>query len=197
MITTLEILKKAKLSAPELLMADSETKNKALSFMADMLVEDTEKILEANKKDMDNAKGHISEVMLDRLMLNEQRIYDMAKGIREVSKLADPVGKVIKSVKRDDGLLIEKVSVPMGVIAIIYESRPNVTSDAAALCIKSGNACILRGGKEAFLSANAINCFSILSTIFARIGLKASSSITTPRAICCSNRAGKLWLFPI
>ena len=137
-------------------MADSETKNKALSFMADMLVEDTEKILEANKKDMDNAKGHISEVMLDRLMLNEQRIYDMAKGIREVSKLADPVGKVIKSVKRDDGLLIEKVSVPMGVIAIIYESRPNVTSDAAALCIKSGNACILRGGKEAFLSANAI-----------------------------------------
>ncbi len=156
MITTLEILKKAKLSALELLMADSETKNKALSFMADMLVEDTEKILEANKKDMDNAKGHISEVMLDRLMLNEQRIYDMAKGIREVSKLADPVGKVIKSVKRDDGLLIEKVSVPMGVIAIIYESRPNVTSDAAALCIKSGNACILRGGKEAFLSANAI-----------------------------------------
>ena len=156
MITTLEILKKAKLSAPELLMADSKTKNKALSFMADMLVEDTEKILEENKKDMDNAKGHISEVMLDRLMLNEQRIYDMAKGIREVSKLADPVGKVIKSVKRDDGLLIEKVSVPMGVIAIIYESRPNVTSDAAALCIKSGNACILRGGKEAFLSANAI-----------------------------------------
>ena len=156
MITTLEILKKAKLSAPELLMADSETKNKALSFMADMLVEDTEKILEANKKDMDNAKGHISEVMLDRLMLNKQRIYDMAKGIREVSKLADPVGKIIKSVKRDDGLLIEKVSVPMGVIAIIYESRPNVTSDAAALCIKSGNACILRGGKEAFLSANAI-----------------------------------------
>ena len=156
MITTLDILKKAKLSASELLMADSETKNKALSFMADMLVEDTEKILEANKKDMDNAKGHISEVMLDRLMLNEQRIYDMAKGIREVSKLADPVGKVIKSVKRDDGLLIEKVSVPMGVIAIIYESRPNVTSDAAALCIKSGNACILRGGKEAFLSANAI-----------------------------------------
>ncbi len=156
MITTLDILKKAKLSAPELLMTDSETKNKALNFMADMLVEDTEKILEANKKDMEKATGHISEVMLDRLMLNEQRIFDMAKGIREVSKLDDPVGKVIKSVKRDDGLLIEKVSVPMGVIAIIYESRPNVTSDAAALCIKSGNACILRGGKEAFLSANAI-----------------------------------------
>lgn len=156
MITTLDILKKAKLSAPELLMTDSETKNKALNFMADMLIEDTEKILEANKKDMEKAKGHISEVMLDRLMLNDQRISDMAKGIREVSKLDDPVGKVIKSVKRDDGLLIEKVSVPMGVIAIIYESRPNVTSDAAALCIKSGNACILRGGKEAFLSANAI-----------------------------------------
>lgn len=156
MITTLDILKKAKLSAPELLMTDSETKNKALNFMAYMLVEDTEKILEANKKDMEKATGHISEVMLDRLMLNEQRIFDMANGIREVSKLDDPVGKVIKSVKRDDGLVIEKVSVPMGVIAIIYESRPNVTSDAAALCIKSGNACILRGGKEAFLSANAI-----------------------------------------
>ena len=94
--------------------------------------------------------------MLDRLMLNEKRISDMAKGIREVAQLDDPVGRVIKSVTRNDGLLIQKISVPMGVIAIIYESRPNVTSDAAALCLKSGNACILRVGKEAFLSAQAI-----------------------------------------
>ena len=156
MITTLDILKNAKKSAPDLLMASTEEKNKALLLMAEALINNTEKILKANAKDMEKAKGSISPVMLDRLMLNEKRISDMAKGIREVAQLDDPVGRVIKSVTRNDGLLIQKISVPMGVIAIIYESRPNVTSDAAALCLKSGNACILRVGKEAFLSAQAI-----------------------------------------
>ena len=156
MITTLDILKNAKKSAPDLLMASTEEKNKALLLMAEALINNTEKILKANAKDMEKAKGSISPVMLDRLMLNEKRISDMAKGIREVAQLDDPVGRVIKSVTRKDGLLIQKISVPMGVIAIIYESRPNVTSDAAALCLKSGNACILRVGKEAFLSAQAI-----------------------------------------
>lgn len=156
MITTLDILKNAKKSAPDLLMASTEEKNKALLLMAEALINNTEKILKANAEDMEKAKGSISPVMLDRLMLNEKRISDMAKGIREVAQLNDPVGRVIKSVTRNDGLLIQKISVPMGVIAIIYESRPNVTSDAAALCLKSGNACILRVGKEAFLSAQAI-----------------------------------------
>ena len=156
MITTLGILKNAKKSAPDLLMASTEEKNKALLLMAEALINNTEKILKANAEDMEKAKGSISPVMLDRLMLNEKRISDMAKGIREVAQLDDPVGRVIKSVTRNDGLLIQKISVPMGVIAIIYESRPNVTSDAAALCLKSGNACILRVGKEAFLSAQAI-----------------------------------------
>ena len=156
MITTLDILKNAKKSAPELLMASTEVKNQALLLMAEALINNTENILKANAQDMEKAKGSISPVMLDRLMLNEKRISDMAKGIREVAQLDDPVGRVIKSVTRNDGLLIQKISVPMGVIAIIYESRPNVTSDAAALCLKSGNACILRVGKEAFLSAQAI-----------------------------------------
>ncbi|MCJ7854868.1 glutamate-5-semialdehyde dehydrogenase [Lachnospiraceae bacterium NSJ-143] len=155
-MTTLDILKTAKETAPFLLTVSAEDKNRALSLMADSLVENTEKIIEANSRDMENARGKISDVMLDRLMLNAQRINDMAKGMRDVASLADPVGRRIKSLQRPDGLLIEKVSVPMGVIAIIYESRPNVTSDAAALCVKSGNACILRVGKEAFLSANAI-----------------------------------------
>ncbi len=156
MITTLDILKNAKKSAPELLMASTEVKNQALLLMAEALINNTENILKANAQDMEKAKGSISSVMLDRLMLNEKRISDMSKGIREVAQLDDPVGRVIKSVTRNDGLLIQKISVPMGVIAIIYESRPNVTSDAAALCLKSGNACILRVGKEAFLSAQAI-----------------------------------------
>ncbi len=155
-MTTIDIIKRAKKLSPKLLMASSKDKNKALNIMADMLIESTNDILEANKIDLKNAEGRISTVMLDRLMLNEQRISEMAKGMRDVAILNDPVGSKLKTIKRDDGLLIEKVSVPMGVVAIIYESRPNVTSDAAALCLKSGNACILRTGKDAFNSANAI-----------------------------------------
>ena len=131
-------------------------KNDALEAMAQALLDRQGEILRANEEDLQAAQGHISEVMLDRLRLTPARIEGMAQGIRNVVKLPDPVGRVLEESTRADGLVIQKVSVPMGVIAIIYESRPNVTSDAAALALKSGNVCILRGGKEAFRSANAI-----------------------------------------
>ena len=134
----------------------TKQKNDALIAMATALVRHTDTILAANTLDMEKAKGVISDVMLDRLMLTPQRIEAMAEGIRQVADLPDPVGRVLESHTRADGLMIEKTAVPVGVIAIIYESRPNVTSDAAALALKSGNVCVLRGGKEAFLSANAI-----------------------------------------
>ncbi|MBQ7901678.1 MAG: glutamate-5-semialdehyde dehydrogenase [Clostridia bacterium] len=156
METTHDILVKAKKSAASIAMADTETKNKALLSMAQRLLDNTQIILDANSTDVANAKGVISDVMIDRLMLSAQRIQAMADGIRQVAQLDDPTGRVIKQYKRDDGLLINKVSVPFGVVGIIYESRPNVTSDAAALAIKSGNACVLRCGKEAAASANAI-----------------------------------------
>ena len=134
----------------------TQQKNDALEAMAQALLDSQEEILAANQQDLQAAQGHISDVMLDRLRLTPERIQGMAQGIRDVVQLPDPVGRVIEENTRSDGLLIQKVSVPMGVIAIIYESRPNVTSDAAALALKSGNVCILRGGKEAFRSANAI-----------------------------------------
>ena len=134
----------------------TQEKNDALNAMADALLAHQEAILAANALDLDAARETVSPVMLDRLLLNEGRIAAMAQGIRDVAKLPDPVGLVLDRHVREDGLEIEKVSVPMGVIAIIYESRPNVTSDAAALALKSGNVCVLRGGKEAFRSASAI-----------------------------------------
>ena len=134
----------------------TQQKNDALEAMAQALLDRQGEILRANEEDLQAAQGHISEVMLDRLRLTPVRIEGMAQGIRDVVKLPDPVGRVLEESTRADGLVIQKVSVPMGVIAIIYESRPNVTSDAAALALKSGNVCILRGGKEAFRSANAI-----------------------------------------
>ncbi len=155
-MTTYDILRAAKAAAPSLVTADTETKNRALSAMADALEAACSDILSANAQDMDAAKDHISQVMLDRLLLNQSRVSAMAEGIRQVINLPDPVGRVRQSVERPNGMVIEKVGVPMGVVAIIYESRPNVTSDAAALALKSGNACVLRGGKEAFRSANAI-----------------------------------------
>ncbi len=155
-MTTLEILENAKEAKLEAMLLDTEKKNAALLCMADKLIEDTDKILEANKKDVENARGTISDVMIDRLSLSADRIKAMADGIRQVALLPDPVGRVLDKIVRDDGLVIEKTAVPIGVTAIIYESRPNVTSDAAALALKSGNVCILRGGKEAFLSASAI-----------------------------------------
>lgn len=145
--------KRAKLAVSSL---KTEQKNYALECMAQALIDFKDEILKENKKDIINAKGTVSDVMLDRLMLNEERIKGMAKGILDVVKLQDPVGKILSEYVREDGLKINKVSVPMGVVAIIYESRPNVTSDAAALSLKSGNVCVLRGGKEAFNSANAI-----------------------------------------
>ena len=134
----------------------TEQKNEALLAMADALEARQTEILAANTQDLAAAQGHISAVMLDRLRLTPARIQAMAQGIREVAVLPDPVGQVLEEHTRPDGLNIQKISVPMGVIAIIYESRPNVTSDAAALALKSGNVCILRGGKEAICSAVAI-----------------------------------------
>ena len=155
-MTTLEILTAAKQCAPGMAVISTEQKNKALLAMADALVTSADTILQANELDMEAARAHISPVMLDRLALSHGRIRAMAEGIRQVAKLPDPVGRVRRRVERENGLIIDQVGVPMGVVAIIYESRPNVTSDAAALALKSGNACVLRGGKEAFRSANAI-----------------------------------------
>ena len=157
-MTTQEILEAARAAKTVVALASSETRTHALWAMSDWLChpENMEAILAANAEDMTAAKGHISDVMLDRLALTEERIGAMARGILEVAALPDPVGRVLNRVERPNGLVIEKTAVPMGVIAIIYESRPNVTSDAAALAIKSGNACILRCGKEAWRSANAI-----------------------------------------
>ena len=149
----LENAKAAKAAVSRLTTAE---KNAALLAMAHALEAEQETILAANAQDLEAARGTVPQVMLDRLLLNEQRIAAMAQGIREVAALPDPVGRVLSERTRADGLLIQKVSVPMGVIAIIYESRPNVTSDAAALALKSGSVCVLRGGKEAFRSANAI-----------------------------------------
>ena len=152
----IDMLKAAKAAKVQVSCLSTAQKNAALEAMADALVANEAEILAANAIDLEKAKGTVSTVMLDRLMLNSARIAGMAKGIRDVAKLPDPVGLLLDEHTRADGLKIQKVSVPMGVIAIIYESRPNVTSDAAALALKSGNVCILRGGKEAFRSANAI-----------------------------------------
>ena len=150
------MLAAAKAAKPEVGSLSMEQKNRALEAMAAALEASMQQILSANALDMEKARGTVPGVMLDRLLLTEARIGAMAKGIREVVALPDPVGKILEERVRADGLKIRKVSVPMGVIAIIYESRPNVTADAAALSLKSGNVCVLRGGKEAFHSASAI-----------------------------------------
>ncbi len=149
------ILQEAKAAAPILARFGTEEKNRALIEMAAALERSEAEILSANAEDMQAAEGKISPVMLDRLKLTPERIKGMADGIREVAALPDPA-RVIERTERPNGLVIEKTAVPMGVIAIIYESRPNVTSDAAALALKAGSACVLRGGKEAFRSAYAI-----------------------------------------
>ena len=150
------MLENAKAAKARVCNLTCEEKNKALLSMAEALTAHEEAILGANARDLEAAAGSISPVMLDRLRLTPDRISAMARGIREVAALPDPVGEILEEHTRPDGLNIRKVAVPMGVIAIIYESRPNVTSDAAALALKSGNVCVLRGGKEAFRSANAI-----------------------------------------
>ena len=156
MSTTKEILVRALEAKRKIRGADEKRINIALGTMADALIENTNEILAANKVDIRLAEGKIAPVMIDRLRLTKDRILGMANGIREIAALPSPLGKVIKRVERPNGLVIERVSVAMGVIAIIYESRPNVTSDAAALAIKSGSVCVLRGGKEAYNSSRAI-----------------------------------------
>ena len=172
-MTTTQLLCQAQGAKAAMALADSERKNKALLAMADALEGGCQEILAANELDLADAKGKISDVMLDRLALSESRIAGMAQGIREVALLPDPVGAVLSRVDRPNGLVIEKTAVPMGVIAIIYESRPNVTSDAAALALKAGSACVLRCGKEAHRSASAI--VAALRTGLDRAGLPSQA----------------------
>lgn len=155
-MTTNEILIAAKNAKADVKRLTNEEKNNAISVMADKLLQNADYILCENEKDINDAKGKISDVMIDRLSLTGDRITAMANGMREVMALPDPNGKILNTVKRPNGLVIEKTAVPMGVIGIIYESRPNVTSDAAVLCFKSSNVCVLRGGKEAYRTSKAI-----------------------------------------
>ena len=156
MVSTQEQFEQVQAVKKSINTASEEVKNQALLAMAEHLVAATEKILTANARDMEEAKGKISEVMLDRLYLDAGRIEAMATGIREVVALPDPIGEILETSHLENGLLITKKRVAMGVIGIIYESRPNVTSDAAALAIKSGNAVVLRSGKDAYQTAHAI-----------------------------------------
>lgn len=154
--TTQEQLALARSAKKSINTASTALKNQALEAMASQLLKATEAILAANQIDMEAARGRISEVMLDRLFLDQERIEGMAQGIRALIDLPDPIGEVLDTEVLENGLEIQKVRVAMGVIGIIYESRPNVTSDAAALAIKSGNAVVLRTGRDAFYSAQAI-----------------------------------------
>ncbi len=152
-----DIGKKAKKAASYLAILSTEEKNNALLKIADALENNIDFILDANKKDIENAKKNsVKEVLIDRLLLTKERISDIADGIRKIVTLDDPVGTVLEECSRPNGLKIEKMRVPLGVVGIIYEARPNVTADAASLTLKSGNAVILRGGKEAINSNIAI-----------------------------------------
>lgn len=155
-MTTLELCKKTRAARASLASADRAAKDALLLSMADSLLAAAPEILEANTQDMAAARGHITDVMLDRLYLDEKRLAAMADGVRAIAALPDHTGRVLAEVRRPNGLVIQKVQVPLGLVAIIYESRPNVTSDAAALALKSGNTCILRSGKEAHRTACAI-----------------------------------------
>ena len=155
-MTTLELCKKTRAARASLASADRAAKDRLLLSMADSLLAAAPDILTANAQDMAAARGHITDVMLDRLYLDEKRLAAMADGVRAIAALPDHTGRVLAEVRRPNGLVIQKVQVPLGLVAIIYESRPNVTSDAAALALKSGNTCILRSGKEAHRTACAI-----------------------------------------
>lgn len=155
-MTTAELLENAAKQKRTVATATEAQRNEALERIADAITENADKIIAANAIDLENARGTISDVMLDRLALNEKRVKAMADAVRDVAKLPDPVGREIEETTRPNGLKITKISVPIGVLAIIYESRPNVTSDAASLALKSGNVCVLRGGKEAINSNKAI-----------------------------------------
>ena len=168
-MTTMELLSRAKAAKAAMALADTQKKNDALHRMAQELLAAREDVLAANALDLAAARGTVSDVMLDRLALSPERIAAMAEGMEQVAALPDPVGQVLRRVERPNGLVIERTAVPMGVIAIIYESRPNVTSDAAALALKAGSACVLRGGKEAHRSAAAI--VTALKRGLERVGL--------------------------
>ena len=156
-MTVFEQGKKAKQTLTFMSQVTTEQKNNALGIIADMLEENIEKIVSANNVDIENGRQNgLNDGLIDRLMLNADRIKAMADGARQVASLPDPCGRVLSEYKKDNGLLIKKVTVPLGVIGIIFEARPNVTVDAAALCLKSGNAVILRGGKEAINSNTAL-----------------------------------------
>ena len=155
-MTTMDILRRTKAAWPSICNASAEDKNRILSAMADSLQAECDAILRCNAEDMDAARGHISDVMLDRLYLDKDRIDAMADGIRATVALPDHTGRILAQIDHPNGMKIYKKQVPLGLVAIIYESRPNVTSDAAALTIKSGNVCMLRSGKEAFRTAKAI-----------------------------------------
>ena len=169
MATTQEILTRAKKAAVELATLSPEIKNAALLKMADELQRRSAEILAANERDFEAAKATLGDVMVDRLRLDEKRIAGMAQGIREVAALPDPIGKTLEETVLPNGLLVKKIRVPLGVVGIIYESRPNVTSDAGALCFKSGNVCVLRGGRDAFNSSFAL--VSILRDVLSSMGL--------------------------
>lgn len=155
-MTTLDILKRTRAAWPSIRNRDAEGKNALLRAMADSLMACAPAILAENRRDMEEARGTISDVMLDRLYLDEKRLAGMAEGIRVLTALPDHTGRILSQITRPNGMTICKQQVPMGLIAIIYESRPNVTSDAAALAVKSGNVCVLRSGREAYRTAKAI-----------------------------------------
>lgn len=169
MKSTLDILTAAKGAQAQLRVLSTQEKNRALLAMAAALEENADEILAQNAKDVENAKGLLSEVMIDRLRLDKKRIQGMAQGIKDVAALPDPVGVVLEESTLYNGLSLTKKSVPLGVIGIIYESRPNVTSDAAALCFKSGNVCVLRGGRDAFNSSFAI--IRVMKNALSTLGL--------------------------
>ena len=155
-MTTLDILKKTRAARSSLAALDETAKNRILLAMAEALMAAEDDILAENDADMTAARGHINDVMLDRLRLDHDRLAGMAEGVRAIAALPDHTGRVLAEVHRPNGLVVRKVQVPLGLVSIIYESRPNVTSDAAALAVKSGNVCVLRSGKEAHRSACAI-----------------------------------------
>ena len=176
-----QLAKQAKAASRELAKLTTPEKNACLLAMADALEKNAAALKQANALDMDAAaKGGLSSAMLDRLKLDDKRIATMAKGLREVAALPDPVGRILDERTRPNGLKLQKVSVPIGVIVIIYESRPNVTADAASLCLKSGNATILRGGKEALNS----------NQIIARVMIEAGKNVLSDSVGRASSRAG-------
>jgi len=184
-----EVLQKVKEASRIAAGLKGEIKRGVLKKMADALEKNSKEIIKANKKDLEYAKSNnLSAALIDRLLLDEKRIKAMAEALRDIAKLKDPVGRVIDGWNIDNGLKIEKVKIPIGVIGIIYESRPNVTSDAAALCFMSGNACILKGGKEAFHSNSVI--IEILRDILKKNNLPEDIISLLPDY----SRAGVEWL---